>query len=176
MKLVIIYGPTAAGKYTVGHQLAELTGYKLFHNHLTVDVVRPLFGDGHDPRRTELLDTLRLDVLGAMAREDINTIFTVAYVPNISPQFIPRIIKTVTAHGGVIHFVQLNAPDDTLFERLGNESRHILHKPTDPEHLREKLAHYDCRASIDYPSSLSLDTSKLSPLQSAQHIIKTFDL
>ncbi|HEY5442147.1 MAG TPA: hypothetical protein VIJ68_01265 [Candidatus Saccharimonadales bacterium] len=45
MKLIIIYGPPAAGKHTVGQKLSELTGYKFFYNHLTVDVVRALFDD-----------------------------------------------------------------------------------------------------------------------------------
>jgi len=176
MKLIIIYGPTASGKYTIGRQLAELTGYKLFHNHLTVDIARALFDDSYDPRRFELLDTLRLDVFEAMAREGINTIFTLAYVPELSPEFVPRIIKTVTGHGGTVHFVQLTPPDATLIERVANESRRRLNKPTDPEHVRWKAATYNTRAKIDYPSSLSLDTSKLTPPESARHIIDAFGL
>ncbi len=176
MKLIIIYGPTAAGKYTVGSKLAELTGYKFFHNHLTVDVVRPLFDDDHDPRRTKLLSDLRLDALEAVARYGIDTIFTVAYIPNIDPGFIPRIIKAVTKHGGTIHFVRLTPPDATLFERIGNPSRHRLNKPTTSEHLRYNLTKYDCRAKINYPSTIDLDTSRLSPLESASQITKAFGL
>jgi adenylate kinase family enzyme len=32
MHLVVIFGPPAVGKMTVGHELTKLTGYKLFHN------------------------------------------------------------------------------------------------------------------------------------------------
>ena len=39
MKLVILYGPPGVGKLTVGRELAARTGFKLFHNHLTVDLV-----------------------------------------------------------------------------------------------------------------------------------------
>jgi len=39
MKLVFIYGPPASGKLTVARELATLTGYRLFHNHLIVDAV-----------------------------------------------------------------------------------------------------------------------------------------
>jgi len=35
MQLVIIFGPPAVGKMTVGRALAERTGFKLFHNHMT---------------------------------------------------------------------------------------------------------------------------------------------
>jgi hypothetical protein len=33
MNLVVIFGPEAVGKMSVGHELATLTGMKLFHNH-----------------------------------------------------------------------------------------------------------------------------------------------
>jgi len=32
MNLVFLYGPPAAGKYTIGRELASLTGLALFHN------------------------------------------------------------------------------------------------------------------------------------------------
>jgi hypothetical protein len=176
MKLIVIYGPPAAGKYTIGSKLAELTGYRFFHNHSTIDVVRPLFDDDKDIRYRRLLDNLRLEVIRTMAREDVNSIFTVGYTPDIRPTFLPRLIKAVTKYGGTLHFVQLTPPDTTLFKRINNESRHKLRKPTGLDNLRYKLDRYNFRVKIDYPSSLSLDTSKLTPLQSARRIIKEFKL
>lgn len=43
MKLVIILGPHAVGKMTVGQELAAITGLKLFHNHMTIELVRNFF-------------------------------------------------------------------------------------------------------------------------------------
>jgi hypothetical protein len=37
--LLYTYGPPASGKLTVATALAELTGFSLFHNHLSVDAV-----------------------------------------------------------------------------------------------------------------------------------------
>jgi hypothetical protein len=34
--LVIIFGPPAVGKMTVGLELERLTGFRLLHNHMTV--------------------------------------------------------------------------------------------------------------------------------------------
>ena len=42
-KLVIIMGPPAVGKMTVGQELAKITGLKLFHNHITIDLVSEFF-------------------------------------------------------------------------------------------------------------------------------------
>ena len=178
MKLVIIYGPSAAGKHTIGQKVCELTGYKFFYNHLTVDVVRALFDDD-DPRRLNLLSVLRLKVIEEAAQQDLNTVFTVAYTSDKqSAGFMEKIIKAVTDQGGTVHFVRLNPPDETLFERIGNASRHRLNKPTDPVDLRRRLddKQRDLRCVIDYPSQINLDSSKLTPLQSANHIIKTFEL
>jgi hypothetical protein len=46
MNLVVIYGPPASGKLTVAQELSAITGYKLFHNHLTVNAVAALFEFG----------------------------------------------------------------------------------------------------------------------------------
>jgi shikimate kinase len=43
MKLVILFGPPAVGKMTVGQQLANLTGFKLFHNHMTIELALNFF-------------------------------------------------------------------------------------------------------------------------------------
>jgi len=46
MKFVLIIGPQAVGKMTVGQALAARTGLKLFHNHETIELVRPLLSLG----------------------------------------------------------------------------------------------------------------------------------
>jgi cytidylate kinase len=49
MDLVSIHGPVAAGKLTVARELSHLTGFRLFHNHLTVDAVAAVFDFGSEP-------------------------------------------------------------------------------------------------------------------------------
>lgn len=46
MQLIFIYGPPAVGKLSVANALAKLTGYRVFHNHLTIDLVRSIFDWG----------------------------------------------------------------------------------------------------------------------------------
>ena len=46
--LIIITGPPAARKAAVGHELATLTGFRFFHNHMTAEPVATLFGWGTD--------------------------------------------------------------------------------------------------------------------------------
>lgn len=43
MKLILIYGPEASGKLTVAGELAAITGYRVFHNHVSIEVARSVF-------------------------------------------------------------------------------------------------------------------------------------
>lgn len=42
-KFVLIIGPQAVGKMTVGQELSKLIDYKLFYNHMTIDLLLNLF-------------------------------------------------------------------------------------------------------------------------------------
>ena len=43
MKFIMIIGPQAVGKMTVGQELAKIAGLKLFYNHMTIELVRLIF-------------------------------------------------------------------------------------------------------------------------------------
>jgi hypothetical protein len=45
MNLLYLYGPPATGKLTVAKDVSALTGYHLFHNHLTLDLAREILPD-----------------------------------------------------------------------------------------------------------------------------------
>jgi len=53
MNFVVILGPPAVGKTTVGYELAKRTDTKVFHNHMAIDPILEFFLFDH-PR----LDTL----------------------------------------------------------------------------------------------------------------------
>lgn len=42
-KFILIIGPQAVGKMTVGQELSKLIDYKLFYNHMTIEMVRLIF-------------------------------------------------------------------------------------------------------------------------------------
>jgi hypothetical protein len=63
------------GKLTVGGELAALTGIKLFHNHLTVNLVTAVFPPGSEAWN-RLARKIRLDVLDEVARVGVDLILT----------------------------------------------------------------------------------------------------
>ena len=64
MKLIVIYGPPAAGKLTVSKELSRITGYKVFHNHLAIDFIDSVL-DRSNAKFWELLDRYRIGLIEA---------------------------------------------------------------------------------------------------------------
>jgi shikimate kinase len=45
MKLIFLCGPPASGKLTIAEKLSQLANIPLFHNHLSRDLVKDIYGD-----------------------------------------------------------------------------------------------------------------------------------
>lgn len=180
MNLVFVYGPPAVGKHTVGSELARLTGYRLFHNHLTIPAVNAIFEEESHPERGRLLKDLRLTSIAAAAKVGINLIFTASYSGDPDDQvFIQNIADIVEGTpGGQMMYVQLTAPQDVLLARVGNESRVLLNaqKITNPQAYLKRLARRDIWVSVVYDGILTLDTTKTSPPHMARMIVEHFQL
>ncbi|MGD8373496.1 MAG: hypothetical protein PVI21_01395 [Candidatus Woesebacteria bacterium] len=179
MNLIFVYGPPAVGKHTVGLRLSELTGYKLFYNHLTVPVVKVIY-DQECPSRSELLKKIRLAVIESAALSGIDLIFTVAYSGGPGDErFVQDIANIVEATpGGRMMYVQLFAPNEVLLQRVAEPSRRELqaHKMTDPVRYGEKLKTRNTMVSIRKKGVLLLNTAQLSAVQSAVAIVRHFGL
>src|SRR5690349_13711079 len=78
MRVVYLYGPPGVGKLTVATELARLTGFKLVHNHLTVNVATALFARDA-PQWRELIQHLRREVFAVAARYRVSLILTGVY-------------------------------------------------------------------------------------------------
>ena len=71
MKFVLIFGPQAVGKMTIGHELEKITGLKLFHNHMTIEIIAPLFGYGSkSPVGIKLVSLFRRKIFEEFAKSD----------------------------------------------------------------------------------------------------------
>ena len=78
MTLIFLYGAPGVGKLTVAKELARLTGFKLWDNHKSIDVILPVFSFGSEPFG-RLRDQIRQSVFEEAARENVDLIFTMAY-------------------------------------------------------------------------------------------------
>jgi len=146
MKFIVIFGPPAVGKMTVGYELARLTGFKLFHNHLTIELVLNLF-DFEEPQFQTLVSEFRKRVFEEVAASDLpGLIFTFVWAIELESEraFIERSCDIFRKKGADIYIVELEAE---LSERLNrNESEfRLLQKPSkrDVEKSRRRLLEND---------------------------------
>src|SRR5271156_4120318 len=98
MRLIFIYGMPAAGKLTVARELAAITGLRLFHNHLTVDLLLSTFEFG-SPRFGSLREQIWLSVFEEACRSGLaGLIFTFNPETTVRPQFIPDVQRIIAAN------------------------------------------------------------------------------
>src|SRR6185312_270304 len=117
MKLIFIHGAPAVGKLTVARKLAELTGFRLFHNHLTVDLVSALFSFGSEPFIL-LREQIWLAAFAEAARRNVSLIFTFNPERTVREGFIQDAINAVESAGGKIIFVELTCDEEQLERRM----------------------------------------------------------
>src|SRR5687767_7450906 len=162
MKLIIIHGPPAAGKLTVGTELARLTGYKLFHNHLSIDFVKPVFEFG-TPRFWELIGELRAAVIAAAARDGISLIHTFCYEFGVDDEHFQQLIAAAEDNGGEVHIVLLLCDDQERKRRIGSESRVKIGKLTDPESIGRPGKNVVLTEPLPGRETLVIDTTDTPP-------------
>ena len=174
MKFIFIYGPPASGKLTIAERLSNITGIPLFHNHLTRDIAKELYGDKLDDNYT-LVNELRYQVFEYCAKHETDLIFTVVYGGKGDESIFKEYISKINEYGFEISFVELTASSDDLINRVENESRKKYKKLTD-QHVMKNLVSDLSVFSIPFVDSLKVNTSELTADESAQYIAKQLGL
>lgn len=175
MRLVFLYGPPAVGKLTVGQELAGLTGFKLFHNHVTVDPVLAVFPFGSPPY-SRLVRLYRQEMMKEVAGAGVDVISTYVYAAPDDDTSVAAFIEPVLSAGGTVHFVRLTCPTDELLERVGHESRQSHRKLTDRDRVQHLLNVFDLNAAVPFGESLTIDTSRVTPSEAAAQIVFHYGL
>jgi hypothetical protein len=131
MKLVLIFGPQAVGKMTVGQELGKITDLKLFHNHMTIDLVSQFFDYGTEAGK-RLVSLFRKEIFEEVAKSDLNgLIFTYVWAFDLKSDwdYVEKVCSIFETNGSSVYFVELEADLDERLVR--NKSPHRLeHKPT----------------------------------------------
>ena len=176
MKLIFIYGPPAAGKLTVAKELAKLTKYKIFHNHLTVDLVASVIDFG-TKKFWDINSKLRIELFELAAKEKVKgLIFTFCYAHPIDFNFVNKVKNKVEKSGGKVHFVHLYCETSELKKRVKNSSRKNFKKITQIKTLTHVLQKRDFFTSIPSVENLRIDNSNTSAKQVAKKIKKQYKL
>lgn len=179
MKLVIIFGPQAVGKMTVGKYLAKKSGYKLLHNHISIEVALQFFEWGSLEFR-ELDSTIRNKILELLKSSNKQAIFTFTWGLNLESDH-KYIQQLVEKYADEVYYVELTASLATRLQRNGLMDR-LTAKPSkknvafSESLIRESEEKYIFNTANDFPyqNHIVIDTEIHSPAECADIILQNF--
>ena len=171
---------------TVGHELAKLTGLRLFHNHMSIDLVLNFFEFGEEPF-FRLVSDFRRRIFEEVAASNLpGLIFTFVWGLELESdrKFIDDSCEIFRQQGAEVFFVELEATQSERLERNESEFR-LAQKPPkrDVERSRAGLLEGDAKHKLNtngdffYTQNyLKIDNTNLSAAEAARQIAETFKL
>ncbi|MEM9260864.1 MAG: AAA family ATPase, partial [Bacteroidota bacterium] len=181
MKFFLLFGPSAVGKMTVAKALAERTGFKMMHNHVSLELANRFFDFGTDPFRR--LDRLvRWGVFREVAKSDLpGFIFTFVWAQGEPREdaYVDEIVAVFQEQGASIHYVELAADQSVRLQRNRHPDR-LQEKPSkrDIERSEQVFMHDEDNYRLntlpgEHPERniLKIDNTHLSPEAVAERIV-----
>ena len=175
VRLIFLHGLPGVGKLTVARELAKLTGFRIFHNHLVVDLVESVFDFGSQPF-IDLREEIWLTVFKRSVAANLDgLIFTFAFDRTVRSDFIESTREIIERAEGKVLFVELTCSTEELGRRIEDPSRQRFGKLSSLSKFRELQA---LGAFVDpgIPKSrLVVDTTELSASDAASRIVVSLD-
>jgi hypothetical protein len=194
MHFVCVFGPPAVGKMTVGHEIARLTGFKLFHNHMSVEPILEVFEFGSPPFRRLVREIRQRVVEEAVACELPGLVFTYVWALEdaADARLVSGLVEIVERGEGTVHLVELAAPLEVRRRRNVTELRREHKRTHRDEELSDRILHdlerYQLNTSADgavpEPAAavlrgrdyVRIDNTDLSAAEVAQRVVDHFAL
>jgi hypothetical protein len=179
-------GPPAVGKMAVGYELAQQTGFKLFHNHQTIELILRFFPFGSPPF-TRLVHEFRRRLFEEVAESDLpGLIFTYAWAfdePSDAAT-VKEFADVFTSRGARVLFVELEATLEERLRRNQTEFR-LAEKPSKRDLVasQQRLLHNSTTYKLnstdefrDREDYLRIENTHLSASDAADLVIRHFGL
>lgn len=170
---------------TVGHELEKLTQYKLFHNHMTIEVVKNFF-ELDNPSFGKLVQALRMTFFQGIAGSNLPWIIFTGAIDFNDPEslhFVEEVESIFTTKGGEVYYVELETDISVRLER--NKTPHRLeHKPSKRDSVVSEKRLLDFEKVCRFNSWLNefqklyylkIDNTDISAKDVAEKIKRDFD-
>ena len=182
MKFVIIMGPQAVGKMTVGENIAERTGMKLFHNHMTIDLLLKIFNWNEIK---SLNTSFREEIFKAFSKLDNKQGLIFTYLMDFDNPEEWEYIKHITSifDNAEVYYIELLSDLETRLYR--NKTPNRLQKKwtkrniIENEHrMKETMKCHRTSSNegeVTFENYLRIDNSNLSAEETTKIVIEKFD-
>lgn len=186
MKFIIITGPQAVGKMTVGQELVKITNLKLLHNHMTIEILTKIFDYSRDSFR-KLNEEFRIQIFKEFAKSDEEgMIFTTTWDFDDEEEWdrIYRYIQIFRENSAQIYIVELEANLEERLKRNKMENR-LLNKPSkrnlewSEKDLLKSVKKYRFNSKeneINEKNYIRIDNTNIDPETVAKIIKEKFEL
>ena len=186
MKLLMIFGPQAVGKMTVGHELEKITGLKLFHNHMTIDLVSPFF-DYKTASGKRLVKLFRKEIFEEVAKSNLEGLIFTYVLDFDGPSDwneVHKFVDIFESRGASIYYVELEADIEERLKRNRHPYR-LHHKPKkrdiewSEKDLRDSMKKHRLNSKngeISYKNYLRINNTHISPEDVSKEIKEKFQL
>jgi adenylate kinase family enzyme len=180
MKFVLVFGPQAVGKMTVGQELAKITDLKLFHNHMTIDLVSHFFDYGTKEGK-KLVSLFRREIFEEVSKSNLyGMIFTYVWAFDMQEDwdYVNEVSRVFESRGGTVYFVELEADVEERLERNKSPNR-LEHKPSKREiewsegDLKKSMETYrlnSLEGEMKYSNYIKINNTNLSAAEVAKII------
>lgn len=166
--MVFIYGAPAAGKLTIGREVARRTGFALFHNHLIMDALLAVFPFG-SPEFVRLRESFWTETITSAARTGRPLVFTFCPEPTVGSAFAEGLTAIVEQEGGTVSTIRLDVSDEEQEKRLVAPSR-TGGKLRRVEKLRLWKSAFEAAIAGMPQPDLSIDTTHVDAAEAAEQI------
>ncbi|MFV2014574.1 MAG: shikimate kinase [Candidatus Heimdallarchaeota archaeon] len=186
MKLVIIFGPLAVGKMTVGIELAKITEMKLFHNHMSIEMLLPIFDYGSE--KFNLLNSeFRRRIFEEVASSDLpGLIFTYVWALDIEDDkhYIDKLTQIFHNVNADVLYVEL-AADLEIRKKLNKSEFRLNMKPSKKDVISSEKRFIETETSYRLNSNndffyqenyIKIDNANLQPDVVSEIIVDKFGL
>ena len=182
--LVVIIGPQAVGKMTIGEKLKEKIGYTLMTNHDSIEIAIKIFSSNKDAK-LKLKSKIREDVFNICLENNISIIFTfvVDFNTNDDILYLNELKNKFEKTGGHFYLIELEADLQTRLER--NKTPHRLEcKPSkrnmewSDKELIESMDIYrmnSIKDEIKFENCIKINNTNLSPNAVCDIIVNKFN-
>lgn len=186
MKLVHIFGPQAVGKMTVGQELAKQTNLKLFHNHMTIDLVSQFF-DYSTKEGKRLVQLFRQEIFEEVSKSNLyGIIFTYVWLFDMESdwEYVKQVSNLFESRGGTVYYVELEADVHERLERNKTpnrlehkaKKRDLVWSENDLRRTMEKHRLNSYEGEINFSNYIKINNTNISAEKVARMIKEKFSL
>jgi hypothetical protein len=176
MRLIFLWGMPGSGKLTVAREVSAMTGWKVFHNHLTVDLLMEVFPFG-SKEFIELRESIWLAVIEAAAASDApGLIFTFNPENTVRQSFVERIEQIIRRLDGQLDYVEICCDTTAIEQRLDTPQRRNYKKLLSVQTFRQLAQQGVFRSPVMPPPKMRVDTTQQSPKEAAVQIVEGLGL